>query len=125
MRDLAVPVVALSVRYHEGPDSTSESAQDIVVIPRSDVDGFSHCKSLKAADGEPRLSVGWDDASVVSRCDWDQLVLDPTIVSLLKDDFESFFEREVVVSPDAVAFSAGISFCMGLRAMGRVPQSER
>jgi SpoVK/Ycf46/Vps4 family AAA+-type ATPase len=95
MRDLAVPVVALSVRYHEGPDSTSESAQDVVVIPRSAVDVFiSLLKALRAADGEPRLRVGWDDASVVSRCDWDQLVLDPTIVSLLKDDFESFFERE-------------------------------
>jgi len=95
LRDLAVPVVALSVRYHQGPDSSSESAQDIVVVPRSAVDGFiSLLKSLRAADGEPRLRVGWDDANIVSKCDWEQLVLDPTIVSLLKDDFESFFERE-------------------------------
>jgi hypothetical protein len=93
--DTAVPVIALSVRYHEGPYSSSESAQEIVVIPRSAVDGLiSLLKTIRATDGKPRLKVGWDDATVVSRCDWDRLVLDPTIVSLLKDDFESFFERE-------------------------------
>ena len=95
MEDLGVPIVALSVRYHEGPDSTSESAQDVVVIKLSAVDGFiSLLKTLMAADGEPRLKVGNDDAKIVRKCSWDQLVLDPTIVSLLKDDFESFFERE-------------------------------
>jgi hypothetical protein len=61
MRDLAVPVVALSVRYHEGPESTSESAQDVVVIPRSAVDVFiALLKTLRAADGKPRLRVGLD-----------------------------------------------------------------
>jgi SpoVK/Ycf46/Vps4 family AAA+-type ATPase len=95
MRDLAVPVVALSVRYHEGPESTSESAQDVVVIPRSAVDVFiALLKTLRAADGKPRLRVGHDDAKILRKCSWDQLVLDPSIVSLLKNDFESFFERE-------------------------------
>lgn len=29
-----------------------------------------------------------------SPCEWNQLVLDPAIASLLRDDFESFFQRE-------------------------------
>jgi hypothetical protein len=95
LRDLANPLIALSVRYHEGPHSSSESAQDVVVIPRSAVESFvSLLKAITVTDGKPRLKVGQDGGRVVSRCNWDQLVLDPTVVALLRDDFESFFERE-------------------------------
>ncbi len=94
VRDLVAPIIALSVRFHEGPYSSHESAQDIVVIPRSAVDSFvSLLKALTVKDGKPRLKVGRDEAKV-RKCNWDQLVLDPTVVALLKDDFESFFERE-------------------------------
>lgn len=76
IRDLAAPVIALTVRYHEGPGSPSESLQDIVVIPRSAVEGFvSLLKALTVTDGKPRLKVGHDRAKVVSECNWDQLVL--------------------------------------------------
>ncbi len=51
-------------------------------------------KRLTATDRKSRLHVGHDRAKTVQKCDWDQLVLDPTVVALLKNDFESFFERE-------------------------------
>jgi len=95
VRDVTAPVIALSVRYHEGPYSSAESVQDLVVIPRSAVESFvSLLKALMVTDAKPRLKVGQDGGKVVSRCNWDQLVLDPTVVALLRDDFESFFERE-------------------------------
>ena len=95
LRELPVPLVALAVRYIDGPDSSHESSQDLVVISREGVAGFIDLlKHLNATDGKPRLQVGGEDAKDIERCNWDQLVLDPTVVDLLKTDFECFFQRE-------------------------------
>jgi hypothetical protein len=95
VRDLPVPFVALNVKYHSGPNSDCECEQDIVVLSRAGVSTFvSFLKSLTAPDGKARLKVGYEDTQVIGKCSWDQLVLDPTIISLLKDDFEAFFQRE-------------------------------
>jgi hypothetical protein len=94
LRDTPYPIVALSVKYYSGPPSTGEEGQDIILIPRSGMAIFiAQLKTLTRPDGKPRLKMGHDE-QILSRCDWDQLVLDPTIVSLLRDDFESFFQRE-------------------------------
>ena len=60
------------------------------------MDSFvSLLKALTVTDGKPRLKCGSGRCQRrESKCNWDQLVLDPTVVSLLKDDFELFFERE-------------------------------
>ncbi len=85
--------LALSVKYHSGPGSECE--QDIVVLPRAGVGSFiSFLKTLTAPDGKARLKIGYEDTQVIGKCSWDQLVLDPNIISLLKDDFEAFFQRE-------------------------------
>jgi hypothetical protein len=94
LKDLSVPLIALSVKYHAGPDSASENGQDVVVIPRSGMDDFvALLKIITRPDRKARLLVAHEE-QVVNRCDWDQLVLDPAIVSKLRDDFESFFSRE-------------------------------
>ena len=94
VRDLDFPFVALRIRYHEGPGSSRESVQDVIVVSREGVPSFvSLLKSLTTSDGKPRLQVG-SEAEIIQRCDWDQLTLDPVISSLLRDDFESFFARE-------------------------------
>ena len=94
LRDVPFPLVALCVKYYAGPDSTGEESQDIILIPRSGMATFiAQLKTLTRPDGKPRLKVAHDE-QLLSRCDWDQLVLDPAIVSLLRDDFESFFQRE-------------------------------
>jgi hypothetical protein len=95
VRDLSVPIVALCVRYHAGPDSSSENQQDLVVTPRRGVESvMSLLKTLTRVDGRPRLKVGHGGSQMVTKCGWDQLVLDQSIVSLLQSDFESFFGRE-------------------------------
>jgi hypothetical protein len=94
LRDLSFPLVAISIKYHSGPDSAGEDGQDVVLIPRSGMESFvSLLKKITLPDGKARLIVGHEE-QVVNRCDWDQLVLDPSIVSKLRDDFESFFSRE-------------------------------
>ena len=42
----------------------------------------------------PRLHTGCSLPQRISPCSWDDLVLDSTIIDLLKNDFESFFDRE-------------------------------
>jgi SpoVK/Ycf46/Vps4 family AAA+-type ATPase len=67
----------------------------LIVISSEGVAGFIDLlKTLTATDSKSRLQVGHDQPKPVDKCDWDQLVLDPTVVALLKNDFESFFERE-------------------------------
>jgi SpoVK/Ycf46/Vps4 family AAA+-type ATPase len=94
LQDLADPLIAMAVKYHPGPYSSRSEEQDIVVIPRSGMERFiALLKTITRANGRARLKVGHEE-QIVSECNWDQLVLDPTVVSMLKDDFESFFLRE-------------------------------
>jgi len=94
VQGLPVPVVALCVRYHEGPDSSSETLQDVVVMSREGVEAFvTLLKALNAPDGKARLHNG-HRSQVIKAGGWDQLVLDPSIISLLRDDIDSFFKRE-------------------------------
>jgi len=93
--EFPVPIVALSACYQEGPSSSHEAQQELVVIAREGIPEFIELlKSLTATDSKSRLQVGNDHPKPVDKCDWDQLVLDPTVVALLKNDFDSFFERE-------------------------------
>lgn len=94
LQDLATPLVAMAVKYHPGPYSSRAEEQNVVVIARSGMEGFiALLKTITRANGRARLKVGHEE-QMVSECNWDQLVLDPTVVSMLKDDFESFFLRE-------------------------------
>jgi mitochondrial chaperone BCS1 len=40
-------------------------------------------------------------------CAWDELVLDQRVISLLRDDFESFFERQSWFGENRLAFRRG------------------
>jgi mitochondrial chaperone BCS1 len=42
-----------------------------------------------------------------AECDWDQLTLDFTIASLLKNDFETFFERKIWFRKRSLPFRRG------------------
>jgi SpoVK/Ycf46/Vps4 family AAA+-type ATPase len=67
----------------------------VIILPRQGVEPvIAFLKKLTIADERATLSVGSGESQVVSRCDWDHLTLDPSIVNLLKNDFETFFERE-------------------------------
>ena len=88
-------MIALYAAYHGGPDSDDESRQDILIFPKQGLEPLiSLLKSLHVSDGKARLKVGHNPVRTITECSWDSLTLDPTIVSLLRDDFEMFFERE-------------------------------
>ena len=125
LRDLSVPIVALSASYHEGPNSSHEAQQELVVIAREGISGFIELlKTLTATDSKSRLHVGNDRPRPVARCDWDQLVLDPSVVALLRNDFDSFFEREAWFRKMRLPFRRGY-LLQAPPAMVRVPRSGR
>jgi SpoVK/Ycf46/Vps4 family AAA+-type ATPase len=64
-------------------------------------------EELDQRDNEPRLHVVGGTNRRVVRCDWDDLVLDVRVGSLLKDDFESFFERETWFRENKLPFRRG------------------
>jgi hypothetical protein len=92
VRGIRSPVIAMSVSYHAGPDSVSENTAQILVFRReAAAQVLRLLEVLNKSDGEPKLHTHNSIAQRIQRCKWDQLVLDPSIVSLLKDDSESFF----------------------------------
>ena len=89
------PVIALNVQYHSGPGADLDSVAHLLISRRecaAEVVGLM--EHLDRRDSQPRLHVSGGSTRPVERCDWEQLVLDRSALSLLKDDFESFFERE-------------------------------
>jgi hypothetical protein len=54
-------------------------------------------RDLDARDNGARLHTLNGSTRAISYCQWDDLVLDPGVASLLRDDFEAFGEREAIV----------------------------
>jgi hypothetical protein len=95
VRGIASPLIALAVSYHAGPDSICENTAQVLIFRRDAAKQVVQLLArLRKSDGRPKLHTHNSVTRPVSPCDWDQLVLDPSITSLLKDDFGSFFERE-------------------------------
>jgi hypothetical protein len=95
VRGIASPLITLAVSYHAGPDSICENTAQVLIFRRDAAKQVVKLLArLSKSDGQPRLHTHNSVTRPVSPCGWDQLVLDPSITSLLKDDFGSFFERE-------------------------------
>ncbi|MGI4827763.1 MAG: AAA family ATPase, partial [Janthinobacterium lividum] len=62
---------------------------------------------LTSSSRQPLLHTINGSVRNVVRCDWEQLVLSPDVVSLLKNDFESFFRRESWYLEKGVPFRRG------------------
>jgi hypothetical protein len=88
------PVIALNVSYHAGPSSDGEVANLLVTKRAFAAELVALLEHLDRRDTQPRLHVLGGTTREIERCEWNQLVLDQRAVSLLKDDFESFFESE-------------------------------
>jgi ATPase family associated with various cellular activities (AAA) len=89
------PVIALNAPYHAGPSSDVAYAAHLLITRREcAAELVAVLEHLDRRDTQPRLHVQGGATREIERCEWSQLVLDPRAVSLLKDDFESFFERE-------------------------------
>ena len=95
VRGIASPLIALAVSYHAGPDSVCENTAQILIFRRDAAKQVVQLLArLSKSDGRPKLHIHNSVTRPVSPCTWDQLALDSSITSLLKDDFGSFFERE-------------------------------
>jgi hypothetical protein len=124
VREVPVPIIALPVHYHPGPYSSGETRQDVIILPRRGVEPvIAFLKKLTIADERATLRVGSGESQVVSRCDWDHLTLDPSIVNLLNNDFETFFERESWFRKMGLPFRRGY-LLHGMPGMGKVVRSE-
>jgi hypothetical protein len=94
LRAMNSPFVALCAPYHLGPYSSGANKVMTIVLSRQAIPEYMEMvKQLKRDDGMPKLIIDGEDPLDVDRCAWDDLVLDESIVSLLKGDFECFFER--------------------------------
>jgi hypothetical protein len=101
-------VIAMNVAYHSSPGSDCESIARLVIARRENVSELVRIlEELDQRDNEPRLHVVGGANRRVMRCDWDDLVLDHRVRSLLKDDFESFLERETWFRENKLPFRRG------------------
>ncbi|WP_221761647.1 AAA family ATPase [Edaphobacter aggregans] len=96
VRGIGSPLIALTLAYHAGPTSICENTAQVLIF-RRDASRLvlELLARLSKSDGQPKLHTLNGGAQHVPPCRWDQLVLEPNITSLLKDDFGSFFEREL------------------------------
>jgi ATPase family associated with various cellular activities (AAA) len=89
------PVIAVNAAYHAGPCSDTECVAHLLVTKREcAAELVALLEHLDRRDTQPRLHTLGGTTREIETCEWNQLVLDQRAVSLLKDDFESFFERE-------------------------------
>ena len=109
VRDIASPMIAVNVAFHAGPHSDFESVARILLVRREcAAQVVSLVQDLDRRDKEPRLHfVGGGGERRIVSCDWDDLVLDSSVTSLLKDDIESFFEREEWFRKNRLPFRRG------------------
>jgi|SRR5579883_1000323 len=88
-------IVTLNVPYHSGPESPGESTARVLVARRDFaakvVELIEH---LYHQDHTPHLHTLHGKARRIPRVGWNDLVIDAKVGTLLKSDFEIFWERE-------------------------------
>ena len=68
---------------------------------------MSLLEDLDRRDNKPRLHVVGSSNRHIIDCKWDDLVLDYKVRTMLKDDFESFFERQAWFRANKLPFRRG------------------
>src|ERR1022692_3694900 len=95
LHTIAAPVVALNVFYQAGPGADCESMTSVLIVRKECTkETIRLLEALDCRESLPKLHTHHGRTRTIARCDWDDLILDRSIVSLLKNDFESFWKRE-------------------------------
>jgi len=95
VRGIPSPLIAISVSYHAGTSTPCENVAQVLIFRReASAQVLTLLEKLSKSNGEPQLHTHNGLPQRILPCEWDQLVLDPNITSLLKNDFLSFFQRE-------------------------------
>jgi AAA+ superfamily predicted ATPase len=104
----AFTAIALNFSYHTGPGSDYETTTRLIVARRESASEVMRLlEELDRRDNKPRLHVVGSSNRRIVGCKWDDLVLDYKVRSMLKDDFESFFERQDWFRENKLPFRRG------------------
>jgi hypothetical protein len=88
LHTISDPVVALNVFYQPGPNADCETEVRLLVVSRRSVEqAIRLLETLDARDTTPRLTVYRSEPRKIVPVSWNDLVLSPSILSLLKNDF--------------------------------------
>lgn len=108
LHTISAPVVMLNVYYHAGPASNAESRASIVIARRDCTSQIIRLiEDLGCRDGRARLHTLNGGIRTIAYCSWDDLILDSAAASLLRDDFEAFWERESWFREKRIPFRRG------------------
>jgi hypothetical protein len=100
--------IVLNLSYHPGPGSDYESTTRLIVARRESASEVMRLlEDLDRRDNKPRLHVVGSSNRCIVGCKWDDLVLDYKVRTMLKDDFESFFERQAWFRANKLPFRRG------------------
>jgi len=101
------PIVVINVSYVAGGQGTSEW-REIVLVRRDNAQVFlALMQQAHSACQEPSLHYHHNGVRRVRPTQWEDLVLDPCVVRLLQNDYESFFQREAWFRENRLAFRRG------------------
>jgi hypothetical protein len=95
VRGIPSPIIAIPVAYHAGTSTACEIVAQVLIFRReASTQVLNLLERLSKSKGEPQLHTHNGLLQRILPCDWNQLVLDPSIAHLLKNDFQSFLQRE-------------------------------
>jgi len=90
-----IVMVAINVSYFAGPAAPYESMARLVVARRDCArKAIGLIGQIALKDRQPRIEVQDRPARRITPCNWSDLVLSESVLSLVRGDFESFFARK-------------------------------
>jgi hypothetical protein len=90
-----VVLIAINIPYFEGPVASHESSAHIVVTKHDRASEVLRViAQIARQDQQPRIRIQDGPTRPISRCEWEDLILEQSVLTLLRDDFESFYERQ-------------------------------
>lgn len=102
------PVVVMNIHYQSGPSSCCESETHALVASRDSFEQVIRLlETIDARESTPTLTVYGGEPRKILRCAWCDLVLDPSVISLLKNDYENFWSREQWFRDRSIPFRRG------------------
>jgi hypothetical protein len=92
---ISSPVIAFNIHYQPGPSSDCDLIASVLIAKRDCLEQLIRLlETVDRRETTPKLNMHRGSARRVAPCSWNDLVLNPTIGSLLKNDFEQFWKRE-------------------------------
>jgi hypothetical protein len=107
IQGLPSPIVVINIPYVVGAGGEGGWREVVLVRQDSAQDVLTLVKEACSASHEPCLYCYDTGVRKVRLTQWDDLVLDPCVVRLLRSDYESFFQREAWFKQNRLAYRRG------------------